>query len=81
MGVRLRPGGRGTACRNTTRTTYESLRDELLDRLKAVLPVDIVLLSLHGAMVADGYDDCETDIIHRVRALVGPATKIGVELD
>lgn len=66
---------------NTTRMTYESLRDELLDRLQAALPVGIVLLDLHGAMVADGYDDCETDIIKRVRALVGPETKIGVELD
>ena len=39
---------------NTTRTTYESLRDEWLERLNAALPVDIVLLSLHGAMVPAG---------------------------
>ncbi len=66
---------------NTTRATYETLRDELLDRLQAALPVDIVLLALHGAMVADGYDDCETDIIDRVRQVVGLDVKIGVELD
>ncbi|MCY4118856.1 MAG: M81 family metallopeptidase [Caldilineaceae bacterium] len=65
----------------TTRVTYESLRDELLERLQEALPVDIVLLGLHGAMVADGYDDCETDIIERVRQIVGPEVKIGVELD
>ena len=65
----------------TTRSTYESLRDELLERLQAAMPVDIVLLGLHGAMVADGYDDCETDIIDRVRQIVGPDAKIGVELD
>ncbi len=65
----------------TTRATYESLRDELLDRLQAALPVDIVLLALHGAMVADGYDDCETDIINKARRIVGPQAKIGVELD
>ncbi|MDE0429214.1 MAG: M81 family metallopeptidase [Caldilineaceae bacterium] len=65
----------------TTRVTYESLRDELLERLQEALPVDIVLLGLHGAMVADGYDDCETDIIERVRQIVGPEAKIGVELD
>ena len=65
----------------TTRSTYESLRDELLSRLQDAMPVDIVLLGLHGAMVADGYDDCETDIIERVRRIVGPAAKIGVELD
>ena len=65
----------------TTRSTYESLRDELLERLQAAMPVDIVLLGLHGAMVAEGYDDCETDIIDRVRQIVGSNAKIGVELD
>jgi microcystin degradation protein MlrC len=65
----------------TVRSAYESLRDELLARLQQTMPVDIVFLMLHGAMVAEGYDDCETDIIQRVRAIVGPAAKIGVELD
>ena len=65
----------------TTRATYETLRDELLGRLGAAGPVDVVLLLLHGAMVADGYDDCETDLTQRVREIVGPKVKIGVELD
>jgi len=45
------------------------------------MPVDVVLLMLHGAMVAQGYDDCEEDMIRRVRDIVGPTTVIGVELD
>ena len=65
----------------TVRAVYESLRDELLTALKAAMQVDIVLLPLHGAMVAEGYDDCETDIVCRVREIVGPSAKIGVELD
>ena len=65
----------------TVRAVYESLRDELLTALEAALPVDIVLLPLHGAMVAQGYDECETDIVARVREIVGPDVKIGVELD
>ncbi|MCP4559868.1 MAG: M81 family metallopeptidase [Bosea sp.] len=60
---------------------YESLRDEILGQLGAALPVDIVLLGLHGAMVAQGYDDCEGDLIAKVRALAGPSCVIGVELD
>ncbi|MGT2494473.1 M81 family metallopeptidase [Cupriavidus basilensis] len=40
-----------------------------------------VLLGLHGAMVADGYDDREGDLLQRVRAIVGPGTVIGAELD
>ncbi len=65
----------------TVRAVYESLRDELLAELEAALPVDIVMLPLHGAMVAQGYDDCETDIVSRAREIVGADVKIGVELD
>lgn len=65
----------------TTRATYEALRDELLAELRAAMPVDMVLLSLHGAMVADGLDDCEGDLLAHVRAIVGPAAAIGAELD
>ena len=65
----------------TTRTAYEHLRECLLDDLTKKLPVDMVLLPLHGAMVAEGYDDCEGDIIARVREIVGPDIPIGVELD
>jgi microcystin degradation protein MlrC len=65
----------------TNRTDYEFMRDEILDQVKAALPLDGVLLGLHGAMVAHGYDDTEGDVIERVRALVGPDCVIGVELD
>ena len=47
----------------------------------AALPVNAVLLVLHGAMVAENHPDCEGDLIERVRALVGPGVPIGVELD
>ena len=65
----------------TTRAAYETLRDELLADLRAALPVDMVVLGLHGAMVADGYDDCEGDLLARVRAIVGPGVVVGAELD
>jgi microcystin degradation protein MlrC len=65
----------------TTRHAYESLRDELLADLRRAMPVDMVLLGLHGAMVADGYDDCEGDLLERVRAIVGPGVVVGAELD
>ena len=61
--------------------TYETLRDRLLEDLNATLPVDIVLLGLHGAMAAHGDDDCEGDILARVRALVGPDVVVGAALD
>lgn len=65
----------------TLKSVYESLRDEMLNDLRSALPVDIVLLNLHGAMVAQGYDDCEEDMIRRVRDIVGAKAVIGVELD
>jgi microcystin degradation protein MlrC len=65
----------------TTRHAYETLRDEILADLRQALPVDIVLLGLHGAMVADRYDDCEGDLIAQVREIVGPDVVVGVELD
>lgn len=65
----------------TTRHAYETLREEVLADLRAALPVDIVLLGLHGAMVADGYEDCEGDLIAHVRGIVGPGAVIGAELD
>ncbi len=65
----------------TTRATYEALRDELLDDLRKAMPVDMVVIGLHGAMVADGYDDCEGDLLGRIREIVGPDVTIGAELD
>ena len=65
----------------TIRSVYEGFREEILGDLKAAMPVDMVLLFLHGAMVADGYDDCEGDILKRARAIVGPKAAIGCELD
>jgi microcystin degradation protein MlrC len=65
----------------TTGSAYETLRDEILRDLKAALPVDVVLLMLHGAMVAEGYEDCEEDLIRCVRGIAGDRTALGVELD
>lgn len=63
------------------RRTYEHLRDQILSELAAALPVDAVVLGLHGAMVAQGYDDPEGDLLERVRALAGPQTVIAAEFD
>lgn len=60
---------------------YASLRAELLASLRNAMPLDMVLLYLHGAMVAEGQDDCEGDLISAVRAIVGERCIIGVELD
>ncbi|YCI05890.1 M81 family metallopeptidase [Ensifer sp. D2-11] len=63
------------------RQTYEDLRDEILGQLRAALPVDAVVLGLHGAMVADGCEDTEGDLLQRVREIVGPDVLVSAELD
>jgi microcystin degradation protein MlrC len=65
----------------TARAVYEGFRDEILSDLARAAPVDAVLLGLHGAMVADGYDDCEGDLLTAIRAIVGPDVPVGAELD
>ncbi|WP_249691256.1 M81 family metallopeptidase [Stappia sp. WLB 29] len=61
--------------------TWEFLRDQMLAEIRAALPLDIVLLGLHGAMVADGCLDCEGEILEAVRAIVGPGTVVGATFD
>ncbi|WP_374571248.1 M81 family metallopeptidase [Phenylobacterium sp.] len=64
-----------------TRHAYETLREGALRRLAAAGPLDIVAVHLHGAMIADGYDDCEGDLLGRIRQVVGEDCAIGVMID
>ena len=52
-----------SACpsRHITQACYEQLKDELLSRLKKALPVQGVLLALHGAAAAENVGDIEGD--------------------
>jgi len=61
--------------------TWENLRDQLLTELRNAMPVDIVLLGLHGAMVAQECTDCEGELIERARGIVGDDALIGVTFD
>lgn len=65
----------------TVRGVYEDLRDSILQDVRAAMPLDAVQMLLHGAMAAEGYDDCEGDLLARIRDIVGPGVPVGVELD
>lgn len=65
----------------TIREAWDALREKLLADLRAALPLDCVLLGLHGAMVTDGCDDCKGEMLRAVREIVGPGVVIGAELD
>jgi microcystin degradation protein MlrC len=60
---------------------YEELVGELVERLRTAMPLDGVLLMLHGAMVTDDLLDPEGDILRRVREVVGEEMPVVVEMD
>lgn len=60
---------------------YEGLVGELVERLRAAMPLDGVLLMLHGAKVTDDLLDPEGDILRWVRGVVGEETPVVVEMD
>lgn len=61
--------------------TWESLRNQLLQELSAAIPVDIVLLGLHGAMVSQECLDCEGELLEAVREIVGTEAIVGATFD
>ncbi len=65
----------------TIRRIYEGYRDRILEQARAAMPLDVVLVNMHGAMVAEGYDDCEGDLLSCLREVVGEEVVLGGELD
>lgn len=63
------------------RATFETMLGELIDRIRAALPADGIVLTLHGAMVAEEFPDAEGEIVRRVREVVGPDLPVAVTLD
>lgn len=64
-----------------TRETFDWLQEELLTALRQALPVDGVLLALHGAMAAEGHLDVEGATLAAVRQVVGPDVPVVATLD
>ncbi len=64
-----------------TRETYEALVGELLEGLSRQAPLDGILLSLHGALVAEHVPDGDGELLRRVRATVGRECPIVAVLD
>jgi microcystin degradation protein MlrC len=81
-GIDLAPSLAATAspAGRVTKEFYAEARDRLLADLRSAGPLDGVLLDLHGAMVVEGLDDGEGDLLRAVRAVVG-ALPIAVTLD
>jgi len=63
------------------RDAFDTLLQDLLGRLRAVLPVDAVLLSLHGGLVLEDHPDGDGLVLRAVRELVGPEIPVAASLD
>lgn len=63
------------------RALYERWKAEILEGIKAALPLDGVYLAMHGAMFVEGMFDAEGDFITAVRELVGPDVLISASYD
>ncbi|MEU8270611.1 M81 family metallopeptidase [Sphaerisporangium sp. NPDC049002] len=59
---------------------FESMLRRLVANARAQLPLDGLVLSLHGAMVVEGHPDPEAEIVTALRAVVGDIP-IGATLD
>ena len=64
-----------------TAAAWREISEQILAGLCAALPVDMVMLCLHGAQMAEGADDCEGQLIAAARGIVGPDVALGVLLD
>lgn len=69
------PSGMATA------ETFAWLQSELVTALQKQLPVDAVLLALHGAMVAGGTPDVEGEVLQAIRRVLGENVPIVATLD
>jgi microcystin degradation protein MlrC len=71
----VNPGGR------VSREAFDLLRDEIVNGIRAALPIDGVLLVLHGAMALEDHDDAEGLLLAAVRDTIGPDLPIVAPLD
>lgn len=64
-----------------TEDAYERCSEILLNRLAAALPLDGLLLDLHGAMTAEHLPDGEAEFLRRARDITGNDLPIYCSLD
>src|SRR5438876_2019204 len=63
------------------REAYERVAGAILEDLAAQMPRDGVYLDLHGAMVAEHYEDGDGTLLRRILAFIGHAVPIVASID
>lgn len=84
-GHALRPSvwAGATPSAHVTEHAFERIAAEIVEDLRRAVDdgIDGVYLDLHGAAVAEHVDDCEGELLERVRAVVGPRRPVVASLD
>ncbi len=75
LSARTTPGG------TTTQEAYEYFRKIILRGIQEAGTLNGILLAFHGAMVAEGHDDVEGDLLEEIRRLVGQKIYLVCTLD
>ncbi len=60
---------------------FERISQKILDGIESAGTYDGIYLDLHGAMVSDSFEDCEGELLKRVRNNIGEQIPIAVSLD
>jgi microcystin degradation protein MlrC len=64
-----------------TAETLSGLAERLRRQIRLAAPLDALVLSLHGAMAAEGRDDADLELLRSARAELGSGPPIGVCFD
>jgi microcystin degradation protein MlrC len=70
-----------TPCGEVDADSFDIMVNDLLGRLSDALPVDGVILVLHGAMAASNTPDCDGIIMQKTRHVAGPGIPLVSVLD
>ncbi|MEM7414961.1 MAG: M81 family metallopeptidase [Gemmatimonadota bacterium] len=82
VGLRSPGGVFGGSSRSwNTKEAFDGFVDEMLEDLRAAMPVDGVYLALHGAMAVRDVPRPEAEIARRFREVVGPDVPIAGSFD
>lgn len=73
--------GDATPSGKVTQEAYDTIAGCIFETIESQAPFDAVLLQLHGALVAEGRDDAQADLLAGIRARVGKTVPVGVTLD
>jgi microcystin degradation protein MlrC len=60
---------------------FAQMKQTLASSLRAALPLDGMLVALHGAMCAEGADDAEGALLTVIRTIVGSSLPLCLTLD